>query len=265
MATKKEDVNNDLYDVSELPSTESNGPARIEKAGITHNLKVRLEMTSGDYKNEEAKAKAVDGKWHAFSVTVSDDAGLELTELYFMPPQKADDVMYPPKKFEMVEGKMVETRDCTQQEALKILNNEFFAYLRDLGEALGFKTDEITQHLMKNATGFIALGQAFVDRFKPSETTRISAKILWNNQKKKERSDLKIHGPYVSYYPYGNDFFDLYKENRPTLLKLSNWEMQNGMNAKFTNSADAPSSDAGNIVSSGGQKPSIAATDDDPF
>lgn len=262
MATSKKE--NNLYDLDDVPSTENSSPARIDKPGITHNLKIKCEMVSGDYKNEEAKAKSPDGKWHGFQVTLIDPDNLEFTELYFKPVTKAEDVMYPAKKYELVDGKNVNTRDCTQEETVKVLNNEFLAFLIDVAEAMGYKNAEIREYLYKHATSFEALCNAFLERFKPSENTRVSAKLLYNNSKTKETSYLKLHGSYPVYYPFGNDLLDIYVESRPTLLKLSLWEITNGMVKKYTNDSDAPAGDS--PINSGGAKKSFDIGDDDlPF
>lgn len=263
MATAKKAEKNDLYDVDSIPSTENSSAARIEAPGIHHNLKVRFEIAEGEYKNEEAKAASADGKWHGFQVTVTDSNGLELSEIYFMPPQKADDVKFLQKKFELADGKLVETREANPTETLKILNNEFLAYLLDLGEAMGFTNNTVKEHLVRNAKGFLPLCEAFIDKFKPSENTRISAKVLYNNSKTKQTSYLKLHGPYTVYYPYGNDLFDIYKEGRPTVLKMTDWEVKNGCKKMYTNDTDRPTGD-GAVQTQEGFKASLGA-EDDPF
>lgn len=265
MSTTK--ANDDLYDLDNVPSTENTGPALIEKAGITHNLSVAVHLKEGDYKKEDRKGE----KWHGFEVVLTDPTGLQLTELYFQPPQNAEEVhdKLTLKKYELSEGKLVETRDQTKQEALKTLNNEFMAFLIDLGEAMGFNQKDVEQHLFKAAKegkGFQGLCQAFIDKFKPKETTRISAKLLFENNKNKETSFLKAHGSYCVYFPYGNDLFDTYKEGRPTVLKLTKYEQENKLVKKYTGTSDAPK-DAGNGITktAGGFKAADLGTDDDPF
>lgn len=257
--TKKAD--DSMYDMEDLPSTINNSPARIEKPGITHNLSVKFALVDGDYKDAEAKAASPDGKWHGFEVTVTDESGLELSEVYFMPPQKVEDVKFLQKDFQLTDGKLVEAGDASPIKSLKIVNNEFMAYLIDLGEAMGYNNNDIKEKLRKHATGFINLAKGFIDNFKPAENTRISAKILYNNNTKKETSFLKLHGPYTVYYPFGNDIFDVYAEGRPTLLKLSKWEAAQGMTKKFTNETDAPKTGA----TTSGESWKAAVEGDDPF
>src|SRR5690606_30121507 len=122
-----------LYDLSSVPSTESSTPALIEKAGILHNLKPSVVLKEGDYKSEDLKGK----KWYGFELTLTDPNGLQLVELYFQPPQSEDEVheKLTLKKYELSEGKMVETRDQSKKEILITLNNEFMAFLIDLGES----------------------------------------------------------------------------------------------------------------------------------
>lgn len=268
MAKKDEEEN--LYDLGNVPKTESSAPALIDKAGIHHNLKPSICLKEGDYKAEEYKGK----KWHGFELTLTNPEGLQLTELYFMPPQKEDEVSdkITMKKYEVVDGKSVETRDQTKREILITLNNEFLGFLIDLGEAFGYAHKDVQDHLFKNTKkGFLGLAQAFIDKFKPSDNTRISAKLLWENNTKKETSFLKAHGTFCVYHPFGNDFFDIYKEGRQTLLKLSAWENNNKMVKKYTNTSDAPANTSGvNKASSGnapggGFKAHALATDEDPF
>jgi hypothetical protein len=250
-----------------VPKTENSAPALIDKAGIHHNLKASVCLKEGDYKSDDMKGQ----KWHGFELTLTNPEGLQLIELYFMPPQKEEDVSdkITMKKYELVEGKNVETRDQTKREILITLNNEFLAFLIDLGEAFGYSHKDVEDHLYKNTKkGFMGLAQAFLDKFKPAETTRISAKLLWENSTKKETSFLKAHGSFCVYSPFGNDFFDVYKEGRQTLLKLSQWEAANKTVKKYTNTSDAPSNTSGvnkAAANTGGFKPHELAQDDDPF
>jgi hypothetical protein len=264
MATTKQGAKpaevNDMYDMDSVPETTNNAPARIDKPGITHNLKIGFQLVEGDLKSEEAKKESKTGKWHGFEVILTDEAGLEMREVYFSPPQSVEEVKYLQKDYKMVDGKSVEAGEATPKRSLQILNNEFFAYLIDLGEALGCTACEIKERLKMHRTGFVPLCNGFMKEFKVAETTRVSAKILYNNNSKKETSFLKIHGSYPVYYPYGNDLFDEYKKDRPTLLKLSKWESENGMVKKFTNDSNAPSTDA---PATSGQ--SWAKDGEDPF
>lgn len=263
MATAKK-VDESLYDMNDIPSTTGSGPARIDKPGITHNLKIVCSLVSGDYKDVEAKAASEDGKWHGFEVKLTDPEGLEMSEVYFMPPQKVEDVKYLQKSYEIVDGKTTDVGDASPAKTLKILNNEFFAYLIDIGEAMGYTNGELKERLKKYATGFKTLAQGFIDNFKASENTRVSAKILYNNNKNKNTSFLKIHGPYTVYYPFGNDLFDIYRPDGKTLLKISTWEQKNGMVKMYTNESDAPTASDPNTTGSS-FKPAVAIDGEDPF
>lgn len=255
-----------MYDLDNVPKTENSAPALIEKAGITHNLHPSICLKDGDYKDKEK------GKWHGFEVTLTDPDGLQLVELYFMPPQSEAETFdgIKLKKYELVEGKQVETRDQTKLEVMKTLNNEFMAFLIDLGGAFGFNEKDVQEHLYsvaKKGVGFIKLSQAFIDKFKPTENTRISAKLMYENSDKKQTSYLKAHGSYNVYFPYGNDLFDVYKEGRQTLLKLSQWEVKNKLVKKYTNQSDAPKDQTQGVIKDGsGFKPNTNIDgDDDPF
>lgn len=254
-----------MYDLDNVPKTENSAPALIEKAGIAHNLSVSVCLKDGDYKKEDMKGK----KWHGFEVTLTDPQGLQLVELYFQPPQSAEEVgTWTPKKYELVEGKNVAIRDQSKEEAVKTLNNEFMAFLLDLGESFGFNVKDVQDHLfkaVKGGGGFVKLAQAFIDKFKPTENTRISAKLLYENNAKKGTSYLKVHGGFPVYFPYGNDFFDIYKEGRQTLLKVSAWETNNKLQKQFTNQSDAPTDTKQGVIKGEGFKPHDLATDDDPF
>lgn len=254
--TKKTDLpaeeESNLYDFDDLPSTESTSAARIETPGITHNLKATAAHINGKYKDKETSEEKT---WEAFELTLTDDNNLEFRETYFSPPQKVEDVKYMQKKYGMVDGKVTELREASPQETLKILNNEFFAYLKDLGTAFGYKESDIIEHLKRNGTSFTTTSKAFIDKFKLPEAKRISAKILYNNKKKAQTSFLKIHGDWPVYHPYGNDLFDAYIPGKPTALKLNRWEETNGMVKMYTGQADAPKT--GDAVDKTGYKPIV--------
>lgn len=255
-----------LYDTSSVPSTENSSPALIDKAGITHNLKVAIALKDGDYKAEDKKGQ----KWHGFEVVLTDPDGLQITELYFQPPTCVEEVNENIilKKYEVVDGRSVETRDQNKQEMLITLNNEFLAYLVDLGSSFGHNEKDVKEYLYKNTNkGFIGLAQAFIDKYKPTEKTRISAKLLWENNKKRETSYLKIHGSYTTYFPFGNDLFDIYTEGRPTLLKISKYEQDKKMKKLYTGTSDAPAGDSKQGVTKTGDQgyKAMVDSDEDPF
>lgn len=252
MSTAKNKPEEDnLYDLEQVQKPESTVAPMIDQPGILHNLKIKFEKASGDYKDQAKNP----GQWHAFKTTITDTTGLELTEVYFSPPQKVSDVdparPYPLKKVELVDNKMAETRVCTELEELKILNNEFLSYLIDAGEAIGYSYNDVKEYLYKNAKGFEALCDAFLAKFPVSENARVSAKVLWNNNNRKQTSFLMIHGPYTRYYPWNNDLLDVWKEGKPTQLALKKTELTNGMVKKYTGLTDAPPA-GGPTVAKGG-------------
>lgn len=254
-----------LYDFDQLPATESTATAQIQTPGVIGNLKAEVKIATGKFKD----ADKVEHLWKGLQLTLTDPMGLEHIETYFAPPGSAEEVKYVQKKYEVVDGKTVETRECTPQETLKILNNEFISYLIDLGEAFGYKHDDILNTLVKNAKGFDSAAKIFIEKFKPAEARRIWAKILYNNNVKKQTSFLSIHGSYPKYYPYGNDLYDAYFEGKATVLKLNKWESTNGLTKKFTGTTDAPKQGSGaqqTVHKSGtatGVRP--VSTEKDPF
>jgi hypothetical protein len=262
---KNETAGEGLYDLDNVPSTENSAPALIETAGILHNLKPAVALKEGEYKDKEK------GKWHGFEIRLTNAEGLEFSEIYFMPPQKVEDVHENTKikHYELVDGKLAETRLKTPAEALRVLNNEFLSFLIDIGESFGFKHKDVEEHLfkaVKSGKGFLGLCNAFIDKFKPAETTRVSAKLLWDNNDKGQKSYLKVHGIWPVYFPYGNDFFDVYRgDNAATVLKLSAWEVNNKLKRKYTNISDAPTGEETSGVNKQGGYKKILDVDDEPF
>jgi hypothetical protein len=256
----------DLFDFDNVPSTESASAPRIDTPGIHHNLRAAIELAAGEYTDKSDPKNEKKVHWDALQLTLTDEDNMQHVENYFAPPSRAEDVKYKQRLWQDVDGKKVNTREATNEETLKILNMEYIAYLLDLGTAFGYKEKDIKEVLQRSSKGgFLSMTKAFIDKFKPADNRRISAKILWNNNDTKKRSDLQIHGSWPKYSPFGADLFDVWIEGRPSELEVTAYEAKRGsLVKKYTAQGDAPK-DKQTVIRAGVPKSDSKEPTESPF
>ena len=250
----------DLDNESMAPA--EGGDARIRTAGIHKNIKfLGVELID---------SPATD-KWKGYvaaEFAFENSDGEQHTELYFQPATTAEDVAFEIDKFEEVNGKKVKTRKFTKEEMVTVVNNEFIYFLIDLADALGYPEQNAKQVLSKSKDFKNAV--ALFKKSFPAGKRTINMRLLFDNNKKKETSFLKLHYKGTLYYPFKADIFEAHVADRQSGLMISEWENTNCMTAAYKpkpKDSNNPLVNAGGapVNAAGGFKAAVGAEEADPF
>jgi hypothetical protein len=245
--------------------------AKIDHAGIHHDIVFsKAEIVSFGGKKDKSKT------YMALKLEFTNPEGLTHIEQIFEPASDPDDITWNADKWGKVPGKEKREKigSLTNQEMVQVLNNDVVYFLLDLAEALGHSFEKAKTALVK-ANTFKELCELFIKGVPAgNDKKRISMKLLWENNKKKQTSYLKLKG-LLDYYPFMADKFDTYVKDRNTVLFINDYESKTRMRPEYDNSK-APA--AGSGVSGGStsgdtykapsaQTAGSAApgSDDDPF
>lgn len=205
------------------------GSKNIQEAGIHHDmLFVGLNFVQFDSKKNTGE------KYNAAEFVFRNaTTGLEHKELYFEPASSPDQIKFFKKLGEFNNNKWVETREATKEEMVQLLQQEFGLFCLDLADAMRFDVTSINKG-MSTAKSFKEAVEIFKKMCPPSLSTKISIKLLFENNKKNETSFLKLHPFPIMYYPFKADIFDRYTPNVPSRLQISDYEFKNSMKREFT-------------------------------
>lgn len=243
------------FDLDNEEFKSADAKSGINEAGIHHNIAYRgVNMTSFDAKDNSGK-KFIAAEF-VFVERIRDEKGnitdgRQHKELYFKPETDPANVQYTPDKWEDDgKGGKVKGSKFTEEETVKLLKVDFARFLLDLSSALGYNAETFKQGLKSlKDDSFESAIDFFKKQCPPSDKTLISMKLLWDNNKKKKSSFIKLRVGPVIYYPWNKKIFDVYKPDRPTTLFMSDYEQTNNGKRMFTQADSAPAAAAGATAS----------------
>ena len=212
------------------------------QAAVINSAGIKTNITFKGVDMVEVKPKDNPGKiMHAAEFVFEDELGHRHVEKYFAPQTSADQLTYVLKKWVEVNNKWTATEDLSKEKTLKVLGNDVVFFLADLAEAMGYPDfEKIRQNIGSRADNFAHAIEIFKKDYPPIPGKKINMKLLWDNNKKKKTSFLKIRTGMAVYYPFMTDLFDRYVADRPSTLTISPYDQENKMKRAFVQADRAP-------------------------